>query len=702
MHEWPGEILDLAYNTCLALESNGTIAQSNVRVEAMFGIPRGEAVGRELTSLFSERHRAELSEGLRRLPERDDELLGKRLPLSALRSDGSEFPAELTISPAPDGVSYAFVALIADTTARTAAEREHERLLGELREALSGSEQRLAVTLDALAEAVTIRGEGDRLIYANKAALERMGVDSVAALREADPRALLEPYLITTEDGREIGVESLPSARLLRGEDPEPLLMRTVHRTSGEEHWVLLKATPVPGPGGGIESAVTIIEDVTADHRAALRTQFLARAGQLLASSLEYEQTLRNVAGLAVPRIADWCAVDLLDERGAREPVAVAHSDPTKIEMAERLREFEGELDPSQGLGLVIRSGESQLYSAIPDELLVAAATTPEHLALLRAVGMRAALTVPLRVQARTIGALTLVQSESGRSFDEEDVAFAEQIAARAALAVEHARLYRERSQLAHTLQRSLLPDALPAVPGWEIAALYRPAGEDSEVGGDFYDVWSVGEDWLVLIGDVTGKGVGAATLTSLVRHTANTASEFDVRPARVLARVDAALQRRPSLALCTALCMRLSDDMVTVAAAGHPLPLRLTPGGRIREVGGHGLLLGAQAGARRTEHAVRMRPGESLVVFTDGVTDAVGAEGERYGTERLRARLAEIRDEPPLVVLQHMIDGLESFQVGPQADDTAVLVARYTGAAHAQGASRGAEEPSVIGAAGE
>jgi GAF domain-containing protein len=199
------------------------------------------------------------------------------------------------------------------------------------------------------------------------------------------------------------------------------------------------------------------------------------------------------VAGLAVPRIADWCAVDLLDERGAREPVAVAHSDPTKIEMAERLREFEGELDPSQGLGLVIRSGESQLYREIPDELLVAAATTPEHLELLRAVGMRAVLIVPLRVQARTIGALTLVQSESGRSLDEEDVAFAEQIAARAALAVEHARLYRERSQLAHTLQRSLLPDALPSVPGWEVAAL-PPAGGNSGVGGDFtHDIWESG-----------------------------------------------------------------------------------------------------------------------------------------------------------------------------------------------------------------
>jgi PAS domain S-box-containing protein len=680
MNEWPSELLDLAYNTCLALGPDGEILEANLRVETMFAIPRGEAIGRRLESLLAERERAELTEGLRRVGEGAFELLGKRLAVSGLRADGREFPAELTISPAPGELSYAFVALISDTTDRTEAERESERLLEELRRALSGSEQRLAVTLDALAEAVTIRGEGDRLIYANRAALERMGVGSVAALREADPRGLLEPYRITSEDGREIYVEDLPSARLLRGEDPEPLLIRTVHRDSGEEHWVLLKATPVPGPQGEIESAVTIIEDVTAEHRAAVRTQFLARAGEVLGSSLDYGQTLRNLAGLAVPRIADWCAVDLLDERGEREPVAVAHSDPSRAEMAERLRELEGELDPSQGLGRVMRTGVSELYSEIPDELLASAAKSREHLELLRAVGMRAVLIVPLRAGGRTIGALTLVQSDSGRSFDDADMAFAEQVAARAALAVEHARLYRERSEMARTLQRSLLPDALPDVPGWEVAALYRPAGENSEVGGDFYDVWEVGDDWLVLIGDVTGKGVGAATLTSLARHTANTASEFDARPARVLARIDAALQRRPTLALCTALCLRLRGDVVTVASAGHPLPLRLAPGGTVTEVGRHGLLLGAVAGARRGEDAVQMRPGESLVVLTDGVTDALGAGRDRYGAERLRCCLEEVREEPPIVVLQRIIDSLESFQVGPQADDTAILVARYIG----------------------
>jgi len=582
---------------------------------------------------------------------------------------------------------------------RGALAREREQVLRELREALSGSEQRLAVTLDALGEAITIRGEGDRLMYANKAALERMGVGSVAELRKADPRALLDPYLITTEDGREIHIEDLPSARLLRGEDAEPLLMRTVHRASGEERWVLLKATPVPGPHGEVDSAVTIIEDLTVEHRAAVRSRFLARAGQLLASSLDYEQTLRNVASLAVPQIADWCSIDLLDEHGGREPVAIAHSDPARLAIAERLREFEGELDPTRGLGRVMATGESQLYGEISDELLVSAASGPEHLELLRAVGIRAVLIVPLRVPGRTVGALTLVQSESSRSFEEEDVAFAEQIATRAALAVENARLYRERSEMAHTLQRSLLPDELPAVPGWEVAALYRPAGENSEVGGDFYDIWPIADDWMVLIGDVTGKGVGAASLTSLARHTAATASEFDPRPARVLARVDAALQRRPPLALCTALCMRLKGDVVTVASAGHPLPLRLSPQGQVSEIGRYGLLLGAEADAQRVEDAVQMRPGESLVVLTDGVTDALGAGRERYGEERLRERLEEICDEPPLVVLQRIIDSLENFQVGPQADDTAILVARYSGAGQ-EGVAQQEPQTAAVGAA--
>ena len=559
-------------------------------------------------------------------------------------------------------------------------------------------DERLSVILDALAEAVTIRAPNNHLVFANQAALDRLGLDSVAALREADPQALMGPFETTDQLGREIRMEDLPSVQLLRGERPEPLLMRSVNRASGEESWVLLKATAVHDEAGQIESAVTIIADVTEATRANQRVELLAQVGELLASSLDYQQTLRNVAGLAVPQIADWCAVDLFDAEGKREPVAIAHSQADKLRMAERLRAYEPEeLDPNQGLGRVRRTGEPLWYPEIPDELLVGAAVDEEHLLLLRAVGMRAVLIVPLRVGSRTIGALTMVNAESGRSFGSGDVEFAQQIAARAALAVENARLYSERSTVARTLQNSLLPEAIPAIPGWDIAALYRPAGHESEVGGDFYDFWQVGEDWLMMIGDVTGKGVGAAAVTSLVRHTAQAASEFDARPSAILARVDAALRRRPAISLCTALCLRLAPDRATLAVGGHPLPLRCGDDGVV-EVGEYGTLLGALEHTRWPEVQVALAPGQTLVAFTDGVTDAVGAEGERWGTERLSATLAAAKGAAPPALRTHLVQALDEFQVGAQADDTAVVIMRLRGRADDSG---GSHDMSSVGAAG-
>ncbi len=557
--------------------------------------------------------------------------------------------------------------------------------------ALARSERRLAAVVNALAEAVTIRGRDNHLIYANQAALDRLGFDSIEELRDADPRQVMQDYDTVDENGRTVSLDDLPSVKLLRGERAEPLLLHYVSGTTSEEKWVLLKSTAVRGPDGSIDAAVTIIEDVTATQRATLRLELLARAGQVLASSLDYQQTLQNVAGLAVPRLADWCGVDLFDEEGRREPVAVVHSDPSKLAMAERLRAYAPERpDPERGLGRIWRTGESLLYTDIPDELLVQAAVNDEHLELLRAVGMRAVLMVPLKVRARIIGALTMVTAESGRTFTRDDVEFAEQIAERAALAVENARLYSANSEVARTLQRSLLPEALPEIPGWEIAALYRPAGHGDEVGGDFYDFWEVDGDWLMMIGDVAGKGVTVAADTSLVCHTARTASDFDPRPAQILAHVDRALQRRPALSICTALCVRFSGGHGTIAAAGHPLPLCLSEAG-IREVGQHGPLLGAFADVDWPETSFELQPGETLLAITDGVTDTVGGRGERFGIKRVYEALTDAHQLAPSMIRARLLAAIEAFQVGPQADDTAMVVMRYAGA------PRAASTPSLV-----
>lgn len=538
----------------------------------------------------------------------------------------------------------------------------------------------LDVTLDSLAEAVTIRAKDNRVVYANEAALTRLGFASVQELRDADPQSLLGSWEMFDEQGNELRLQDIPSVRLLSGEQPEPMLMRYVDRAGGEERWVLLKATAVRDSAGEMEAAVTIIEDVTISRRAAMRMELLDRAGQILASSLDYEQTLRNVAGLVVPQIADWCAIDLFDEQGMREHVTVAHVDPEKVKLAQRLREMEPEeLDPQRGLGLVRETGAPVLYAEVTEEMIEQAARSEEHERLLKQVGMRAALVVPMVARRRTIGALTLVSAESGRTFDQGHVEFAEQVAARAALAVDNARLFAERSQIARTLQQSLLPEALPPIPGWEVATLYRAAGHGNEVGGDFYDFWEADGCWLMMIGDVTGKGVAAASVTSLVRYTAKAAAEFDARPAKILAQVDAALKRRPQTSICTALCVRLGEDGITLAAGGHPLPLVVGQGG-VREVGAPGTVLGAFDAAAWPETSFTMSAGETLVTITDGVTDVVGENRERFG----RARLVELVGRMSGLSAQDLCDGvtdaLDAFQAGAQADDTALVVMRLTG----------------------
>ncbi len=380
-------------------------------------------LGRSVIELIvPERLREPLRAGFRRFKAGGvTPLLDNRTEQFALRKDGSEFPIELIVSAVPEEGGTSFHAFITDISERREQEAEHQRLLDELERALAGSEKRLRAIVDSLAEAITIRGRDDHLVYANRAALARIGIETVEELAEADPRALMEPYETTSEDGGELGMEDLPSVRLLRGEDPEPLVMRTVDTRTGEEHWVMLKAAAVRDERGEIETAVTIIEDITAGKRMQLRSEFLARAGAVLFSSLDYQQTLRNVAGLAVPQIADWCAVDLFDEDGVREPVAVAHVDPAMLELAQRLRAYRPEwVHPESGMGRMLDGNAPVLVNDIPDELLVGVAVDEEHLELLRSLSMRAALIVPMRIRGRTIGALTLV-SASGRAFDEGD-----------------------------------------------------------------------------------------------------------------------------------------------------------------------------------------------------------------------------------------------------------------------------------------
>ena len=324
-----------------------------------------------------------------------------------------------------------FLQAVADRAARGFA---NTQLISELQR----TRERLELILDALAEAVTVNDAQGRVVYANEAAAELLGAESVDELLAAEPGELAGRFVITREDGTPVTEADLPGQRLVAGEENPTLLSRSVVRRTGRVYWLLTKATRLDD-GGTL--AVNIIEDVTEAKTAERRQRFLAEAGELLMSSRDYERTLQHIAGLVVPTLADWCALDLLDEAGDLQRVALVHHDPEKRRRARELHDrYPPQLDSDQGLAAVLRDGRSILVGELTDAMLEESARDPEHLRLLRELGMRSGMLVALRVLDRTIGVMTLVNSDSQRTFDEGDLAFAEEVARRAASAVETAR----------------------------------------------------------------------------------------------------------------------------------------------------------------------------------------------------------------------------------------------------------------------
>ncbi|HEX8204696.1 MAG TPA: GAF domain-containing SpoIIE family protein phosphatase, partial [Solirubrobacteraceae bacterium] len=384
-----------------------------------------------------------------------------------------------------------------------------------------------------------------------------------------------------------------------------------------------------------------------------------------------------------VPWLADWCGVDLAGPRGEIRQVAVAHADPEKLPLARELRErYPPDPDAPTGVPAILRTGEAQLFSAIPEEMLAQAARDEEHLRLIREIGMRAAMAVPMTIGEEVLGVMTFVSAESGRTFGDDDFAFAQDLARRAAVAVQNGRRYAEQVRVAVTLQRSLLPDRLPTVPGWESGASYEAGDERAEVGGDFYDVVPTAGGHVVFLGDVTGKGIEAAALTALVRHSAQTAARFDRRPATLLGVINAMLREQPRLSPVSVVCALIEPrdgrPCVTVASAGHPLPLLRRAGEPAREVGRHDVLLGVVEQDSFAEESLEIQTGDVLLFYTDGVVDAPGAD-DRFGETRLRAAVDDGPADPARLL--HAIEAqLHAFVEGPGADDRAMLALRYTG----------------------
>jgi len=309
----------------------------------------------------------------------------------------------------------------------------------------------------------------------------------------------------------------------------------------------------------------------------------------------------------------------------------------------------------------------------------------------MRGVPVTSYIAVPLLARGRAIGALALATiGERGR-LAPEDLSIVEEVGRRAAVAIDNARLYERQREIATELQGSLLPSALPAIPGLELAASYAAAGEGIEVGGDFYDVFSTGTDsWTAVVGDVCGKGPGAASLTALARYTIRASALREAAPRAIVTHLNEAIvsQRGDGRFLTLACaCLEIAGDgswmSAVVARAGHPPPLVLRAGGFVERVEGHGTIVGVFPRIDVTQVAVELGPGDALVLYTDGLIEA-RSERELYGIERLEEVLGGCAGLDAGQMVDLLARDVESFRSGPATDDHAVLVIRSSAAPRA------------------
>jgi serine phosphatase RsbU (regulator of sigma subunit)/anti-sigma regulatory factor (Ser/Thr protein kinase) len=422
----------------------------------------------------------------------------------------------------------------------------------------------------------------------------------------------------------------------------------------------------------------------SAAARATERLAFLAEGSVVLSSSLDYLTVLEAVADLVVPRLADWCVVQLLDN-DQLQTVALSHFDPARVAWANQYADrYPTDMSVPTGAPNVIRTGVSELYPHLPEELLVAAAIDAEHLHLIRELGMSSALVVPLTGRGGTFGAITMIHAESGRRYGPADVSFAEDLARRAALAVETAHAFREQSgrlaevtRIAEAAQHAILAPPPAQIGAVALAARYVSAAAEALIGGDMYEVLRRPGAVRLLIGDVRGKGLDAVRTTTIVLGEFRAAAADLDDLTEVAAQIDRRL--RPYLGdedFVTALIAEITDDgEFSVANCGHP-PALLVANGELSEVGGApSLPLGLGAAPSLTTGTLAV--GDRLLLYTDGLLEARDSE-RRF--VNLRQVVRPLTEGDLNEVLDRVLDAVLTTVGGVLADDLALLVAEYRG----------------------
>ena len=415
-------------------------------------------------------------------------------------------------------------------------------------------------------------------------------------------------------------------------------------------------------------------------RRADEARELLAAAGGAFDRSLDPFQTMRTIAEVAVPRLAPMCTIGLLGEDATVLDTVTVSERPDLVDAFERLRASNRVDATSENpVARAIRSRQvvlSDLSDAHPFDL-----DEPAVSQFVADSGYRSIVAIPLIARGRVLGAVSFLNPYPAHRHDPEQTAVMRDFANRAATALYNANMYVARTNLARTLQRSLLPETLPVLEQLALASAYHPVGEGNEVGGDFYDVFTTPLGCWLAVGDVCGKGPEAAAVTALVRHSIRAFAFVRASPAQVLGAVNEvmlghALAQRFATVVLARLDLSSTPVKAVVAGAGHPPPILLRSGGTTECPLTKGTMLGVRPGSNVSDLAFELQPGSTLVLYTDGLLDA-GAPRRELTPLELCHILAAHTGATPHTVVQQLERLALSSGAGRLRDDVAIVAAR-------------------------
>ncbi len=712
-------VLDGLQDAIVATDEKGEIRYANVAAEGLLGWPHGSLTGRSALDLVPDSLRGEgLEQGFEAFfDDKAEALLGRRLPAVIRRADGSQVHTELVLSMFDHPLAGRVIVGIFRSRDDSKLQRWSE-LTTELIEILADAPiddppaERLLSTLGRRLDwdvttlwAVTTNQElVCRHVWTRtptiapafareKAADPTSGSEGLPrwVIEHAEPLwvpDLLRDRRFMTDALVKDGLQSAYAFPIhYRGACVGIVKMLSRHQRE-RDHSVVELMDAVGGHLGELlhASGQAAEREQLVDEllEARQRNEFLLLATQVLSEVTDYREMVERLAQISVPVLADLCLIDIEDEDGRLRRMAAWHADPAKRSLTEVLRHTY----PPDPAGIhptieVMRTGRSKWSADMDDEFLKETSRDDRHYAILKTLGFTSYMTVPLRLpDQQVVGTVTLVSAGSGRRFSEKDLGLAEQLAKQVSAVVIRARAFDRERRISHELQRHLLPDAIPSLTGWDVAARYLPAAVGVEVGGDWYDVVPIDEHLVALVvGDVEGHDLAAARIMSRLRHMLGLLVLEEQTPGKALERLNRVLLSGMGQRLTTVLVgvLDTSTAEVSFASAGHPPPVLIASGQALEVPVPPGPPLGVQLCSYK-EHGFRLDEG-CLVMFTDGLVERRGAHID----ERLAQLESSLRASPstePGQVADFVIDAMTSDD--HRSDDIVVLTAcrRQPGAA--------------------